>query len=360
MPEFNIWSEIERANTNHVKKVLKIFLLLFNQSYFTISDALKMQIHDVLPYCDTVGFPFFKIVQKEMLIEGEVYNTFHDSYKIISNSRYWIYRSLLCFANEPKNYEMIAQVYYEIVNSFKSQIDRCADKKRKRSLYNKIKPYYFLDTIQKTFYKNNITTKSGSISLPEKIYEKLLPLLNDDYQYLHQKAKCLLRKSRLFKVTEEDIRQMRGCLDATVQQIKEIEENIRQKKGCLDAALQQINRAIQLAMNSQAQNVQHSIFHMKVTKVLILVNEWRYCSYSICDTEKLSNLMSEYIDMLYNYKYDNNDIYDRELDDQELKDVRWFITDLMSNNELKSALNPNDNRLANKIINESNKRIFGK
>lgn len=341
LPSFNIWKDIKGRNENHIKKIVKLFLLLSNQNSVMLSDTIKMGIEDiVLLYCQEKGFPFFGIVQKEMLLEDEKNCNIHDSYRIISNSRYWIYRCLLNFADNPKSYDLIAKVYYEIVSSLKAQIEKTNHKQTKKALYNKIKPYYFLDTIQQTFYKAGITKKTGSLSLPEKIYTVLLPLLNDDYQFMHQKAKCLLRKSRLYK-------QLQG-------------DDVKQKKECLNAALQQINRAIELANNSNALNVEHTLFHMKVTKVLILINEWRYCNLPKDDFSKLPELIKEYKYMIDEYIYYSDDIYDRELDEQEVKDVRWFITGLIKNVDVKNKLNKADKKLVNEIVNDSNRKIFMK
>ena len=340
LPSFDIWNEINRRNATHTKKIIKLLLLLSNQNSVTLSEAIKMRIDDIVLYCQEKKFPFFGIVQKEMLLEDEKSSNIHDSYRIISNSRYWIYRCLLKFADDPKNYDLIARVYYEIVSSIKTQIENAVCKKTNKALYNKIKPYYFLDTIQQTFYKTGVTKKTGSLSLPEKIYAALLPLLNDDYQFMHQKAKCLLRKSRLYKKPECD--------------------DVKRKKECLSAALQQINRAFELASNSSALNIEHTLFHMKVTKVLILINEWRYCNQPIGDFSKLSDLIKEYKHMIDDYKYYSDDIYDRELDKQEVKDVRWFIIDLLKNVDVKERLNSADKKLVNEIVNDSNRKIFNK
>lgn len=341
LPPFNIWNDINSKNKNHLKKIVKLFLLLSNQNSLTLSETIKMGIEDiVLLYCQEKDFPFFGIIQKEMLLEDEKNYNIHDSYRIISNSRYWIYRCLLNLVDNPRSYDLIAKVYYEIVYSLKAQIDKSNCKQTKKALYNKIKPYYFLDTIQQTFYKTGITKKTGSLSLPEKIYTVLLPLLNDDYQFMHQKAKCLLRKSRLYKRLEGD--------------------DIKHKKECLNAALQQINRAIELANDSNALNVEHTLFHMKVTKVLILINEWRYCNLPNDDFSKLSDLIKEYKYMISDYICYSDDIYDRELDEQEVKDVRWFVTDLMKNENVKNNLNSADRRLINEIVNDSNRKIFMK
>lgn len=341
LPSFNIWNDINSSNDNHIKKIVKLFLLLSNQNSVTLSDAIKMGIEDiVLLYCQEKDFPFFGIVQKEMLLEDEKNCNIHDSYRIINNSRYWIYRCLLNFVDNPKSYDLIAKVYYEIVSSLKVQIEKTNRRHTKKALYNKIKPYYFLDTIQQTFYKTGITKKTGSISLPEKIYTVLLPLLNDDYQFMHQKAKCLLRKSRLYKQLQAD--------------------DVKHKKECLNAALQQINRAIELANNSKALNIEHTLFHMKVTKVLILINEWRYCNLPKDDYSKLPDLIKEYKYMINDYVCYNDDIYDRELDEQEVKDVRWFITNLIKNVDVKNKLNAADKKLVNEIVNDSNRKIFMK
>lgn len=340
MPAYDVFSKINDISTFQTKKILKLFIILLNQSTITVSETIKMDLSDIVfSYCHGKNFPFFGIIQKEVLLEEEKGDGIHDSFRVINNSRYWIYRCLFNFADNPQNYDIIAQVYYEIVLVLINQIQTSDIKQKRRSLYNKIKPYYFLDTIQQTFFKNGFTQKSGSLSLSEKIYKKLMPLLNDNYQFMHQKAKCLLRKSRLFKNSK-------------------VNNASNLKKNCLNAALQQINRAIELASTSNAKNIQHTVFHMKVTKVLILVNEWRYCTSTIDDTSKITQLLIEYKNMLDDYTYYSNDIYDREFDDQELKDVRWFVTDLLSNIELKKQLNASDKKLVNDIINESNKKIF--
>ena len=78
----------------------------------------------------------------------------------------------------------------------------------------------------------------------------MLPLFRDDFQFLHQKAKCILWNSRRKKKTKD-------------------------RADALNRALQQIERARSLAEKVRPLNMEYTLYHMCVTKVLILVNIWQ-------------------------------------------------------------------------------------
>ena len=79
------------------------------------------------------------------------------------------------------------------------------------------------------------------------VYEGLHSSLNWNFQFLHQESKCELRMARR-------------------------ERNVEQKKDILELAYRNIGRAMKLAEDSSAGNIEYTIAHMNVTKALILIN----------------------------------------------------------------------------------------
>lgn len=292
------------------EKILTLFILLANQNAVTFSQAALLDLQPiVLEYCTDRNGPFSIAIQNECMSEIEKTSNTHDSFRVVCNSKYWLYKSLSNFAKSTLNYDLIAKVYYKIVKMYYDNLYKSSDSNKRRNYHYRIKPYYFLDTIQFTLLGANDDGKSGSLILCEKIYEKLLELLNDQYHFMHQKSKCLLRKGIRIK-------------------------NENEKQKCLNSALHQIDRAMQLAEKSAANNIKFSIFHMKVTKTIILVNDIKiYNVFSKQWKEKLNRVLKEYYDMLYYGTTLSQNINSKDFDQREISDLRWFVNQLLLNTE---------------------------
>lgn len=317
------------------KLFLKSLIILSTRSAINISEAIELGINQKLSCfakpdnADRVNL----VIQQEAVMDFELHNSEHNSIRFVVGSKYWIFKCLSLFASNPANYDMIAECYYDIVCDLQRSYQNSSDRKRNKIYHSKVKPFYFLDTIQFTFFSASKNDK-GSLVLPMMIYDKLLPIFKDHYQFLHQKAKCLLRTSRTSK--------------SEVDKIK-----------YLNDALQQISRAYELAELSSKTNVEYSLFHMQVTKVLILINIWKnQCKYAPENIESFCKLVLNYNLMLNNIRYMDDQVYEQDFDRREIKDIRWFIDYLICNGDVVSALPNHEQNSVKKIIKESIDKIL--
>ncbi|MCI2105385.1 MAG: SIR2 family protein [Intestinimonas sp.] len=318
LPEVHIFNGTDQADK------LKALILFANQESISIPQANIMGVDAALySLCSTQGVDM--AVQKDYLTEAELTPETHHRMRFVVNSKYWAYRCLSEYASNKKNYGAIAKTYYSIVKTIQRKYGFDTAKVVRKNYFQEVKPYYFLDTIQFTFF--GITEMGGSLSLPQKIYDELLPLFRNDYQYLHQKAKCQLWSSKL-------------------------EKNMQKRQKLLDAAFQQINRAYELAEQRQSKNIRFTLYHMQVTKTLVLVNHWRYCD-SLLTPEGKNAQLSIVLRALYQMELEMNtcltDDPDDKMDKQEMRDIMWFITDL-GGGETNQFLLPVNRALAGEVI----------
>ena len=164
-------------------------------------------------------------------------------YEFVCNSKYWIIRALSAYAStQSHGIDVIADAYLSIIQDYR-QIYKGNDVK----FYQNSEPYYFFDHIQILF---NHHWFSNSSKLVNAIYDKLLPVLADSFQFLHQKAK--------------------GKLIIAQTQMKN--KNYDEGKRNLDDALANISRAIGLAnLYPDAKYIDETLLHMMYTKGRILI-----------------------------------------------------------------------------------------
>ena len=312
LPEINVIDE---------GKKLKTLVLFANQDSISISEANNMDITDVLfRLCETASVA----IQKDSLLEMELRTGIHDSFRFVVNSKYWVYKCLSAYASNSSHYGTIADTFYEIVVALQRKYKVGSGGRISQNYYQSVKPYYFLNTIQYTFFSQN--SKGGSLSLANLIYEKLLPLFKDDFQFLHQKAKCLLWNSRL-------------------------QESAENRLNMLNEASQQISRAYQLTEKKRPFNMEYTLYHMDVTKTLILTNSWRYCRAQLqesAQSELLTSLLTSFYQMQQQMDCWGDDD-DSEIDDRELQDIEWFISELASG-DTKKFLSAGNRKIAGQIV----------
>ena len=305
-------------------QLLILFILLANQNFITISESIALRINStIIKYCGDSSNDISKVIQLDYLTESEKHTDTHDNFRIICNSKYWLYHCLAYFVDSPVQYTAVVKAYERIVSAFKQLYYNSPKKSMRKEYYKKIKPYYFLDAIQLTFFGAS-KKHNGSLSLCEKIYTALMPLLNSEYQFMHQRAKCLLRKSRHIKNKNN------------------MQEQCNETILCLNEALQELDRAVQLAQDGNARNSEFTLFHMQVTKVLILVNELKCYKMFKHSLPNIDNLLDEYRKMLDDFGYN---IVNEDFDEQEIKDLRWFnsflqtekIDEITSSRGIKNA-----------------------
>lgn len=219
--------------SNNCEKEVRALIVLATKNSVTSEMAIDLGI-------DSVLYDFTKnlsvVVQKDYLSDLEIAGDAHSGFKFILNSSYWAIKCLSNFAFNSYNHKTVVKAYCNIVNAY-SYLER-------RAMNNHIKMYYMLDRIQYLFSDQE---KKGTIKLPYMIYEGLHASLNWNYQFLHQEAKCELRVAKR-------------------------EKNNKEKKIILELAYRNVSRAISLAEESTAGNVEYTIAHMNVTKALILIN----------------------------------------------------------------------------------------
>ena len=308
-------SELPNINIIRNLETLKALILFTNQESIPVSQGNEMNITETLySLCKTAEIA----VQKDYLSEAELAPSVHDSFRFVANSKYWVYKCLSTYAKDQAHYDTIANAYYEIVSTIQHQFDG----RFGQSYYQAVKPYYFFDTIQFTFFTD--PQQAGSLFLPDVIYKKLLPLFKDDFQFLHQKAKCLLWNSKRKKNTGE-------------------------RALMLNEALQQVTRASSLAEKRTPVNLEYTLYHMKVTKTLILVNNWRYCRMLFNEvelSEQLSSLLKTFYEMEQQMlKWG----CDSELDEREMQDINWFVSQLVES-EVRQYMLPEDRKTAGHIM----------
>ena len=271
--------------------MLRCVLLLSNNGYIDSAMAARFNVMDELSLlCNMAEIA----VQKDYLSELEISSSNHSGIKYVSNSLYWLYRCLSDYAKESNNYANIAAEIVNIVELYIAWYNSMETRKP-YEVYEAIKPYYYLDTLQTMFFFDS--PSKGSIVLPHIIYSKLRTVLNGEYQFLHQTAKCELRYS-----------QQLGLKTPVGRKLLE-EANII------------IDRALELAEKSQNANRQYTLTHMNVTKALILTNYLRYVKDS---TDRSVMHLRTAINSYYYFYVEYNE-YSADLTGSELTDTRWFM-----------------------------------
>lgn len=234
LPDTNIIPKNDRG-------FLTCMILLANNNVITNEMAVDFDIIDIL----AILCKKYRIaVQKSYFLQFEQEKSSHSNCKYILNSAYWVYRCLSQYALRRDSYNNIILAISDIIAKYKKLT------RRRAQLNKKIKPYYYLDRIQEVFFCEG--NDRGSLQLPSMLYNNLIrDVLSDDFNALHQSAKCSLRKAR-------------------------IESTDNEKKEILQQALLSIQRAIdKCEENSYYNMICHTLAHMKVTKLLILINIWR-------------------------------------------------------------------------------------
>ncbi len=308
LPDTNVLSP---ENTSLVKCVV----VLATYPAFDNDTANMLDIRDELSFlCEEKE----KAVQKDYISDLEKNWGTHSGVKFVCNSTYWLYRCLSNFAKTKSHYEVISKVFKDIIERYFEKYTR-SDGTLDVDIFFQIKPYYYLDTLQRMFFCD--APDKGSLELPETIYTKLKGILGDEYQFLHQTAKCKLRLSRRYRDDKE------RCLD-----ILEMVNRI-------------INRAYGLAQKAKGTNLEYTLAHMNVTQALILTNCLRYCELISDITSRNLHAAVQYYYNIYVYKSAYVGDVNGGLDDRDLSDVKWFMECFIDpKNYLRNWLTDDGNR----------------
>lgn len=199
--------------------------------------GIDSAINEMITCCNRLNG--VSVIEKDY----SVYNGDSSGYEFVCNSKYWVIRALSAYAKSQKDSaDIIAEAYLSIIKNYRA-IYKDDDVK----FYQNCEPYYFFDHIQILFNQRWFPNSSALIN---KIYNKLLSLLSDSYQFLHQKAK--------------------GELEIARVQIGH--KNFDNAHKTLKEARYNITRAIRLAEQfPKAQNIKETLLHMTYTKGRILI-----------------------------------------------------------------------------------------
>lgn len=225
----------------NTKKRIKALIMLATEIRIPAKRAIVFgideAIHEMIRCCSQ-SKPVFVIDRDYSMYSGEA-----SGFAFICNSKYWIIRALSIFAKaQITNIDVIAEAYFDIIHDYRS-IYKDDDVK----FYQECEPYYYFDHIQLLF---NYRWFPNSTKLLNAIYDKLLPILANSFQFLHQKAKGKL----------------------VIAQIQLKNKNNNDGKNNLKEAVYNITRAIELAkMYPKAKNIDETILHMVYTQGRILI-----------------------------------------------------------------------------------------
>ena len=226
---------------NNAKKRVKALVMLATEIRIPAKRAIIFGIDSAINEmirCCSQSKGVFVIGKDYSMYSGEA-----SGFAFICNSKYWIIRALSIFAKaQANNIDIVAEAYYDIIQDYR-HIYKDDDVK----FYQRCEPYYFFDHIQLLF---NYRWFPNSSKLLNAIYDKLLPILADSFQFLHQKAKGKL----------------------VIAQVQLNNKNRNDGKKSLKEAIYNITRAIDLAnMYPKAKNIDETILHMVYTHGRILI-----------------------------------------------------------------------------------------
>lgn len=105
------------------------------------------------------------------------------SVKYVVNSKYWLQRELGQYAHVKENHSMIAKAYRYIIQML---LDSSGNNIQDR--YRRCRDYIMFDVMNNIFLDEH----QGNLGLTVYIYEQLHDLLSQDYNFLHQNAKCYM------------------------------------------------------------------------------------------------------------------------------------------------------------------------
>ncbi len=118
------------------------------------------------------------------------------SVKYILNSKYWLKRELGNYARKKENYKNVNEAYYYIIGKIIEFSGKDEYKQRREC-----RKYILFDIMNDIF----LDKYHGSIKLIVNVYTKLHSLLANDFNFLHQNAKCYLNYARYLREKSEKI-----------------------------------------------------------------------------------------------------------------------------------------------------------
>lgn len=221
----------------------------------------------------------------------------HGCMKYLSNSLYWLAKSLSTYASVEYHYRDIVAAMQAIMRRLQRLTGTSAA--ARKEFYRRAKPYLIFDTLDEVFFPGDHGSASAQLLLD--IYGGLTDVMGDSYQYLHQYGKCCLRASR----TQGDL-------------AKRVE--------LLTNANHLLSRAFDLAGSVRSDSVEYTLAHIKVTQALVYTNYLKYCNPS---REEIAKRLGDAVDC-YHYAFvEHPERVDNQLARDEAADSTWFAQQLM-------------------------------
>lgn len=198
-------------------KEIMLLIILAIKEEITIYDLLYYGL-DKEMYSYLLQYPaFFEKIDVHLYEKDNIDNS---DVKFIINSKYWIRRELGKYISESKiNKDNVVDAYELIIRKI---IARSTNKTRIRRMY---KSFIYFDIVNSIF----LSEKKGQISLIAYIYKRIYSLLADDYQFLHQYAKCFLRYTVATKDQRYQIERIKEALDKINISLSIVENEMKTK-----------------------------------------------------------------------------------------------------------------------------------
>ncbi len=167
---------------NNVKEIAFSIAIASNEALY-YSDIVNLEFEDIIGDIIRECSPLIEKLPTKGL---ERNHRDMSRVKVVLNSKYWIRTGLYKLANEKTGFDEIIRAYRYLIERL---IDYSKeDLNRRRNKYKKI---IYFDTINDIFGGKD----GGKRGLVAQIYSNLNDLLGTDYQYNHQRAKCLMRNA---------------------------------------------------------------------------------------------------------------------------------------------------------------------
>ena len=174
------------------KELALLIILAIREKMSTlevVKFSLESEMHEALKRYD----PF---IEKTATFDFEKDANDLSQIKYILNSKYWLQRQLGDYARQEKNYKIIAAAYrYIILKVLESASGNDYLQRRK------CRDYILFDVMNDIFLDRH----RGNLALIMYIYNELHDMLSNDYNFLHQKAKCCLNCAYALKSPTDSV-----------------------------------------------------------------------------------------------------------------------------------------------------------
>lgn len=264
-----------KINITHYKQLALLLILAIKERMSSLdvtSFALDQEIWEALkrynPLIERVETPNYEKDSTDL-----------SSIKYILNSKYWLRRELGMYA-QSNNYSIIVDAYKYIIHKAMSAAGSDAFLQRKNC-----KNYILFDILNDIF----LTKYGGKLKLIVRIYNELHDQLATDYNFLHQRAKCLVNYSYTLK-RNEDIKEKESLL-------LEAKKLAAISKSTIDGIYEETNNEYLLISSA----------HVQFTIASIQCNICKIHKYSNIDEIRTTiDVVNEALQYLYNVE--NNKI----------------------------------------------------